>query len=70
MNIFNLFKTEKEIYYQTLKKNVIKQVEKKITISNLKVRVMTVQKTIESLTNEMKILETEFVIYWLRKMTI
>jgi hypothetical protein len=41
MNIFNLFKTEEEIYYQTLKKIVMKQVEKNITISNLKIRVMT-----------------------------
>ena len=60
MNIFNLFKTEEEIYYQTLKKIVIEQVEKKITISNLKVRVMTVQRTIESFNNKMKSLETEF----------
>ena len=60
MNIFNLFKTEEEIYYQTLKKIVVKQVEKKITISNLKVRVMTVQRTIETFNDKMKSLEIEF----------
>lgn len=60
MNIFNMFKTKEEQFYQKIKNIASKQVNKKITISNLKVRVMTVQRTINSFSDKLKSLETEF----------
>jgi hypothetical protein len=60
MGIFNIFKTKEEKYYNNFKKIVTKQDNNKITISNLKVRVMTVKRTIESFSDKMKSLETEF----------
>ena len=60
MNIFNIFKTKEEQFYQKIKNIASKQVNKKITISNLKVRVMTVQRTINSFSDKLKSLETEF----------
>lgn len=62
MNIFNIFKTEEEQYYLHFKKMFSKSVKDKITISNLKVRVMSIQKTIKILIDEMKILESELEI--------
>ena len=60
MNIFNIFKTKEEQYYQKIKNINSKQVNKKITISNLKVRVMTIQRTIDNFSDKLKSLETEF----------
>lgn len=62
MNIFNIFKNKEEQYYQKIKNINSKQVNKKITISNLKVRVMTLQRTIDNFSDKMKSLETEFTI--------
>ncbi len=60
MKIFNIFKTKEETYYNKFKKIVTKQDNKEISISNLKVRVMTVQRTIDDFSDKMKSLETEF----------
>ncbi len=57
MNIFNIFKTPQEQYYLFFKKKALEISGKKITISNLKVRVMTVQSTIDNLTEKYKDLE-------------
>lgn len=57
MNIFNIFKTQEEQYYLFMKKKALKISGGKITISNLKVRVMTVQNVIEDFTEQYKVLE-------------
>jgi len=57
MNIFNIFKTQEEIYYSKFKKLVVKD-NKEITISNLKVRVMSLQIVIEDLTKQNNELES------------
>ena len=57
MNIFNIFKTPQEQYYLFIKKKALEISGKKITISNLKVRVMTVQNTIDDFTEKYKDLE-------------
>lgn len=59
MNIFNIFKTKEDQYYLSIKKMVLKNSGKKITISNLKVRVMTVQDVVKNFTEKHKILETK-----------
>jgi hypothetical protein len=57
MNIFNIFKTPQEQFYLFIKKKALEASGKKITISNLKVRVMTVQNTIDDFTEKYKDLE-------------
>lgn len=57
MNIFNIFKTQEEIYYSKFKKLGVKD-NKEITISNLKVRVMSLQIVIEDLTKQNTELES------------
>ena len=57
MNIFNIFKTPQEQFYLFIKKKALEASGKKITISNLKVRVMTVQNTIDNFTEQYKNLE-------------
>jgi len=57
MNIFNIFKTQEEIYYSKFKK-LVGKVNKEITISNLKVRVMSLQIVIDDLTKQNNELES------------
>ena len=57
MNIFNIFKTQEEQYYLFLKKKALKISGKKITISSLKVRVMSVQNVIDNFTEQYNVLE-------------
>jgi hypothetical protein len=60
MNIFNIFKTQEEIYYKKFKKLIIKSRDKKITVSNLKVRVMTIEYTVEDLIKKRNELESTY----------
>jgi hypothetical protein len=57
MNIFNIFKTREEQYYLFIKKKALKISGGKITISNLKVRVMTFQNVIEDFTEQYNVLQ-------------
>jgi len=57
MNIFNIFKTPQEQFYLFIKKKALEACGKKITISNLKVRVMTFQNVIEDFTEQYNVLQ-------------
>jgi hypothetical protein len=57
MNIFNIFKTKEEQYYLSIKNMATKGDGRKITISSLRVRIMTIQNVIKDLSEELNVLD-------------